>query len=55
MKLIYIYVFLDEPIEKKVEIKLNNDRVSEEQVPKDISKEILDNQSTNPYDLPDDF
>ena len=46
---------IDEPIEKKVEIKLNNDRVSEEKVPKDISKEILDNQSTNPYDLPDDF
>ena len=43
--------------EKKVEIKLDNDLSSEEQNIPNLNNEIIaaNNQSTNPYDLPEDF
>ena len=43
--------------EKKVEIKLGNDMSSEEQNIPNLNNEIIaaNNQSTNPYDLPEDF
>ena len=43
--------------EKKVEIKLENDLSSEEQNIPNLNNEIIaaNNQSTNPYDLPEDF
>ena len=43
--------------EKKVEIKLDNDFYSEEQNIPNLNNEIIaaNNQSTNPYDLPEDF
>ena len=43
--------------EKKVEIKIDNDLSSEEQNIPNLNNEIIaaNNQSTNPYDLPEDF
>ena len=43
--------------EKKDEIKLDNDLSSEEQNIPNLNNEIIaaNNQSTNPYDLPEDF
>ena len=47
---------LDKNEEKKVEIKLDNDITSEEQNIKNLNNDIIvNNQSTNPYDLPEDF
>ena len=41
---------------KPVEIKLENDIISEEQNIKNLNNEIgMNNQSSNPYDLPGDF
>ena len=42
-------------MEKVVEIKSENDIASEEQNIQNIKNELANNQSTNPYDLPDDF
>ena len=42
--------------EKKVEIKLEHDMSSEDQNIPNLNNEIIpNNQSTNPYDLPEDF
>jgi len=42
--------------EKPVEIKIDNDLTSEDNNIKNFNNEIVpNNQSTNPYDLPDDF
>ena len=48
---------IDKIEEKNVEIKLENDLTSEEQIIKNSNNQeiAINNQSTNPYDLPDDF
>ena len=46
---------IEKNVEKVVEIKSENDIASEEQNIQNIKNELANNQSTNPYDLPDDF
>ena len=46
---------IEKNVEKVIEIKSENDIASEEQNIQNIKNELANNQSTNPYDLPDDF